>query len=80
MAKPSPVITPLSTDAGRLARVQEVCADLSERLNAVCDNLSPEEFGALVKQIAELTVKYEAAAELRAARTETPPTLRAVDS
>ena len=79
MAKSSLVVTPLSTDAGRLARIQEVCADVSDRLSVVCDNLSPEEFRALVRQIAELTVKYEAAAELRAARTATPPKLRAVD-
>ena len=79
MAKSSLVVTPLSTDAVRLARVQEVCADVSERLSMVCDNLSPEEFRALVRQIAEVTVKYEAGAELRAARTETPPKLRAVD-
>ena len=79
MAKPSQVITPLSTDAGRLARVQEVCVDLSDRLKGVCDNLDPDEFHALVRQIAELTVKYEAAAELQAARIGTPPRLRAVD-
>lgn len=79
MAKASLVVTPLSTDAGRLARIQEVCADVSHRLSVVCDNLSPEEFHALVRQIAELTVKYEAAAELRAARTDTPPKLRAID-
>lgn len=79
MAKSSPVVTPLSTDAGRLARVQAVCADVAERLGGICDNLSPEEFRALVRQIAELTVKYEAAAELRAARIRTPPMLRAID-
>jgi hypothetical protein len=80
MAKSSQVITPLSTDAGRLARIQEVCADLSDRLRVVCDNLSPEEFHALVRQIAELTVKYEASAELQAARTGTPPNVRSIDS
>ena len=80
MAKSSQVITPLSTDAGRLARVQEVIADLTARLRAVCDNLPSEEFQALVRQIAEVTVKYEAAAELQAARIGTPPKLRAIDS
>lgn len=80
MAKSSVVVTPLSTDAGRLARVQEICTDVSDRLRGVCDNLSPEEFQALVLQIAELTVKYEAATEAQAARTRTPPTLRAIDS
>ena len=79
MAKSSQVITPLSTDAGRLARIQEVCVEVADRLRTICDNLSPEEFQALVRQIAELTVKYEAAAELRAARTGTPPAIHAID-
>jgi hypothetical protein len=39
----------------------------------VCANLSDDQFDALLRRIAEVTVKYEALAELRAARLATPP-------
>ena len=58
----------LSTDDGREARVQEVTADVASRLAGVCSGLAADEFAVLVRQIAEVTVKYEALAELRAAR------------
>jgi hypothetical protein len=67
------VRTPLSTDAGRLARVGEVIADVTGRLRGVCASLPEEEFAALMRQIAEVTVKYEALVEMRAARLATPP-------
>lgn len=66
------VRTPLSTDAGRLARVGEVVADVTDRLRGVCASLPEHEFAALMRQIAEVTVKYEALVETRAARLETP--------
>jgi hypothetical protein len=58
----------LSTDDGREARVREVTADVASRLAGVCSGLAADEFAVLVRQIAEVTVKYEALAELRAAR------------
>ena len=64
---------PLVTDEGREARVREVTADVAFRLAGVCAGLPPGEFAALVRRIAEVTVKYEALAELRAARVPTPP-------
>ena len=64
---------PLATDEGRDARVREVTADVAGRLARVCGGLPPDEFAALVRRIAELTVKYEALAELRSARVSTPP-------
>jgi hypothetical protein len=64
---------PLSTDEGREARVREVTADVSFRLAGVCGGLTKEDFEALVRRIADVTVKYEALAELRAARVPTPP-------
>lgn len=66
------VPTPLSTDAGRMARVSEVMTDVSARLRGVCADLAEDEFTALMRRIAEVTVKYEALAELRAARVEPP--------
>jgi hypothetical protein len=68
---------PLSTDAGRDARVREVMADIAFRLAAVCAEFSPEEFAGLVRRMAEVTVKYEALAELHAARVSTPTEARA---
>jgi hypothetical protein len=65
--------TPLATDEGREARVREVTADVAFRLVGVCGGLPAAEFAALVRRIAEVTVKYEALAELRAARVPTPP-------
>lgn len=67
------VRTPLSTDAGRLARIGEVVADVTDRLRGVCATLPEHEFARLARQIAEVTVKYEALVEARAARLETPP-------
>ena len=64
---------PLVTDEGREARVREVTADVASRLSGVCAGLPPDEFAALIRTIAEVTVKYEALAELRAARVPTPP-------
>ena len=64
---------PLSTDEGREARVREVTADVAFRLAGVCAGLSIEELAALARRIADVTVKYEALAELRAARIDTPP-------
>jgi hypothetical protein len=43
-----------------------------------CRRLPPDEFVALVRRIAEVTVKYEALGELRAARVPTPPDPRAL--
>lgn len=63
----------LATDIGRDARVREVAEDVASRLAQVCATLPREEFVALVKQIATVTVKYEALAELHAARVATPP-------
>jgi hypothetical protein len=65
----------LSTDEGRDARVREVVADVTSRLAGVCSALPPDEFAKLVRRIAEVTVKYEALVELRAARVDpqTPP-------
>ena len=63
----------LATDIGRDARVREVAEDVASRLAQVCATLPQEEFVALVKQIANVTVKYEALAELHAARVATPP-------
>ena len=65
--------TPLTTDEGREARVREVTADVAFRLLGVCAGLARDEFEALVRRIAEVTVKYEALAERRAARVPTPP-------
>lgn len=65
--------TPLSTDAGRLARKLEIVDDLTERLRRVCGQLPDAEFHRLVSQIAEITVKYEAADEHRSAYTSAPP-------
>ena len=64
---------PLTTDQGRDMRVREVMADVAFRLLGVCAGLPPDEFAVLVRRIAEVTVKYEALAELRAARIPTPP-------
>lgn len=63
----------LATDIGRETRVREVGEDVASRLARVCASLPREEFVALVKQIANVTVKYEALAELHAARVATPP-------
>jgi len=63
----------LSTDEGREARVREVTADVMARLAGVCVALPLDEVATLVRQIAEITVKYEALSELRAARVDTPP-------
>ena len=68
------VSMPLNTDSGRAARVSEVIQDASRRLRRVCANLSDGDFNALIRHIAEITVKYEALAELQAARVPTPPT------
>jgi hypothetical protein len=65
--------TPLNTDAGRAARVGEIMRDAATRLRGVCANLSDDQFDALLRHIADVTVKYEALAELRAARLATPP-------
>ncbi len=65
--------TPLNTDAGRAARVGEIMRDAATRLRRVCASLSDDQFDALLRRIAEVTVKYEALAELRAARLATPP-------
>jgi hypothetical protein len=62
----------LATDEGRRARVREVTADVASRLGGVCARLPADEFAALVRRIAEVTVKYEALAELRAARVDAP--------
>ena len=70
--------TPLSTDAGRAARVGEVMREAATRLHGVCGDLSESELAALLRHIAEVTVKYEALAELRATRTPTPPEPRAL--
>jgi hypothetical protein len=67
---------PLATDEGRSARVREVSADVALRLACVCAELSPDDFAALVRRIAEVTVKYEALAELRSARVGAPPESR----
>src|SRR5688572_21609586 len=69
--------TPLSTDAGRLARIADVTADVSVRLRIVCAHLPHTEFEALVRRIAEVAVKYEALAEMRASRAvrADPPAL-----
>jgi hypothetical protein len=67
------ITTPLSTDAGRLARFDEVMADVARRLRGVCPGLSDAEFDALVRGIARVTVKYEVLAEVRAAKVDTPP-------
>ena len=69
---------PLATDEGRSARVREVSADVALRLAGVCAELSPDDFAALVRRIAEVTVKYEALAELRSARVRAPPESRGV--
>ena len=61
-------VQPLSTDEGREARVREVTADVASRLAGVCGGFTADEFAALVRRVAEVTVKYEALAELRAAR------------
>jgi hypothetical protein len=63
----------LSTDEGRDARARQVAADVTSRLAGVCAAFPPDEFAALVRRIAEITVKYEAVAELRAARVEFRP-------
>jgi hypothetical protein len=65
--------TPLNTDAGRAARIGEFMPDAAMRLRGVCANLSDDQFDALLRHIAEVTVKYEALAEMRAARLATPP-------
>ena len=65
--------TPLNTDAGRAARIGEIMRDAATRLRSVCANLSDDQFDALLQRVAEVTVKYEAMAELRAARLATPP-------
>jgi len=70
--------TPLSTDAGRAARIGEVMREAATRLHGVCGDLSESEFAALLRHIAEVTVKYEALEELRTARTPTLPESRAL--
>lgn len=67
----------LATDEGRDTRVREVVADVTSRLTSVCAGMPADEFAALVRRIAEVTVKYEALGELRAVRVPTPPTPRA---
>ena len=67
----------LATDEGRAARVREVVEDVTLRLAGVCAAMPPAEFAALMVRIAEVTVKYEARVELRAARIGTPPAPRA---
>ena len=61
----------LATDEGRAARVREVVEDVALRLAGLCAAMPPAEFAALAGRIAEVTVKYEALAELRAARVGT---------
>jgi hypothetical protein len=53
----------LSTDAGRQARLSELVSDLSVRLRSACVSLPDAEFSALVRRIAETTLKYEAREE-----------------
>ena len=53
--------------------MREVVEDVTLRLAGVCAELPPAEFAALARRIAEVTVKYEARAELRAARVAAPP-------
>jgi hypothetical protein len=52
-------VSPLSTDAGRQARLNELVSDISARLRSACVSLSEAEFNALIRQIAETTLKYE---------------------
>lgn len=68
-----PIQTPLSTDAGRLARVREVLDDVSARLTRVCAAMPETEFRELMAQIAEIAVKYEALAELQSVRAVLGP-------
>ena len=58
----------LTTNEGREARLREVVADVAFRLAGVCSGIPPEEFAGLARRIADITVKYEALAELRGAR------------
>ena len=53
--------------------MREVTADVAFRLVGVCRGMPMADFAALVRRSAEVTVKYEALAELRAARVPTPP-------
>ncbi len=57
-------VSPLSTDAGRQARLNELVSDISARLRSACVSLSDAEFSALVRRIAETTLKYEVREEV----------------
>jgi hypothetical protein len=63
----------------RPARVRELIADITRRLGAVCRQMPPDEFDAMVRRMAEVEHKYEqrgsATRDLRWARPRaTPPT------
>ena len=57
--------TPPTRDAERLRRVTALVPGVSGRLRAVCAGLPPAEFDALVRRIAETTVKFEMMEETR---------------
>jgi predicted secreted protein len=70
---PLPIQTPLSTDAGRLARLSEILDDVSARLARVCTAMPEREFRELMARIAEVAVKYEALEELQSVRAVLGP-------
>jgi hypothetical protein len=47
------------TRADRRARFEEITADLSERLRALCSEMAPAEFKSLVGRMARVQLRYE---------------------
>jgi len=64
-------------EAAQLARelrMKEIIDDAARRLRGVCAHMSEAEFQGLMREIAAIAVKYEAQANLLAARRPSPPT------
>ena len=53
-------------------RTEEIINDAAARLRGVCANMAEAEFQELMREIAAIAVKYEAQANLLAARTPWP--------
>ena len=60
-------------DLARQIRMEEIINDAAARLRGVCANMAEAEFQELMREIAAIAVKYEAQADLLAARTPWPP-------
>jgi hypothetical protein len=71
---------PTSHETARDVRLREIMADVGDRLRRVCAELPATEFAALVRQIAELKVKYDDTSFESRARTPTAQALHPPDS